>query len=100
MTPPLSIEFVNMALQKQWDKVFQMDLSTRSENGIQYAAAVIYADYLGIRVIGVIPPWVRRLRHYPKNVPLTLREGVAEILEEQGILLTDEGELVHIRRDE
>jgi hypothetical protein len=79
-------------------RVFTDDLAYRSINGTEYAASILYADYLGFRIIGIIEPWVRRLRRYPLMVPETLRSGVRAILEKQNVLLTDEGELISKER--
>jgi len=90
----LCIQYLLEQFQRQHTRVFEDQLSLRANSGVEYAAAVIYADYLGFQVIGRIPPWVRRLRRYPKAVPSQLREGVTRILAIQHVHLNDEGELV------
>lgn len=88
------IQHVLELSQKGIDKVFESELSSFSTNGIEFAAGIIYADYLGIRIIGRVPSWIRRLRQYPNQVPIQLRDGVRKILDIQNVLLTDEGELI------
>lgn len=88
-----AIAYLLEVSQRRQGKVFEDDLSSLCESGIQYAAAILYAEYLGIYVIGRIPAWVRRLRKFPRAVPPTLREGVHKILTIQNVELTDEGVL-------
>lgn len=88
-----SIDFLATCAQRKINKVTEMDLSTRSEDGIQYASAVIYAEYLGITINGRIPLWVRRLRMYPLSAPDELLYGVRYILRIRGVELTDHGVL-------
>lgn len=66
--------------QRRVDKVFESDLAVRSTGGVQYGASVLVAEYLGIRVIGRVSPWIRRLKYQPEAVPPNLREGVARLL--------------------
>lgn len=94
MTNCLVIQHVNELFHKGRDKVFESELSSFSNSGIEFAAAILYADYLGIRVIGRIPAWVRRLRQFPNQVPPALCQGVRKVLDIQNVLLTDSGELV------
>lgn len=91
------INYLNQSHQMQVKAVYEDQLSTRAESGIEFAAAILLAEYLGIRVIGRISPWIRRLKEYPLAVADELLYGVRFILKDEGIELTDQGELRKIQ---
>jgi len=89
-----ALEHLNSLSCRRIDRVFESELSTRATSGREYAAAILYAEYLGFRLIGRIPSWVRRLRTYPQAVPPELLSEVREILSTQHVNLTNRGSLV------
>lgn len=96
-----AIDYILDVFERRREKVFESDLSSRSTSGIQYASAVLYAEYLGLRVIGRIPAWVIRARNYPNAVPPQLLLGINETLKCHGLKLqvniqTGKGELIHL----
>lgn len=93
--PPMN--YVAKIFQERGKKVFVDWMSNVSEDGIQFAAAVLYAQYLGLYIVGPIPPWIRRLKEMPLMSPDELLYGVRFILKEKGVTLTDQGKLEAIR---
>lgn len=89
--PPM--DYISKCFQQQIKNVYIDYMSQISEDGIQFAAAIIYAQYLGMRIIGPIPPWVRRLVTYPLMAPDELLHGVRWILETKKLKLSDDGKV-------
>jgi hypothetical protein len=92
-----ALQYINELSQQRKDRVFESEISTRAINGIQFAAAILYADYQGFRIIGRIPPWVRRLRKFPLTVPPALLEGVRVELASISLSLENDGEILSLR---
>ncbi len=89
--PPM--DYVSKIFQERGKKVFLDWMSQISEDGIQFAAAILYAQYLGMYIVGPIPAWIRRLKEMPLMSPDELLYGVRYILNTKGVQLTDQGEL-------
>ena len=88
-----SLEYVSKLFQEQQKKVYLDWMSQISEDGIQFAASVLYAQYLGMYIIGPIPAWIRRVKVMPLMSPDELLYGIRYILKTKGVTLTDQGEL-------
>ena len=88
-----SMNYVSKIFQEQRKKVYVDWISQISEDGIQFAAGVLYAQYLGLYVVGPLPSWIRRLKEMPLMSPDELLYGVRFILKEKGVTLTDQGNL-------
>lgn len=88
-----SMNYISKIFQEQKKIVYLDYLSQVSEDGIQFAASVLYAQYLGLQIIGPIPPWIRRLKEMPLMSPDELLYGIRFILKTKGVTLTDQGKL-------
>lgn len=90
--PP--VEYISKIFQERKKQVFVDWMSQISEDGIQFAAAILYAQYLGMYIVGPIPAWIRRLKEMPLMSPDELLYGVRYILNTKGVQLTDQGKLI------
>lgn len=96
---PLCIQYLTDLYDLGWDHVFTDELITKCRSSVEYAAAILYADYRGLRVLGAISPWIRRLRYYPLSLPPSILSRTREILHTVGVTLTDNGELITLQKE-
>ena len=89
-----SMDFVALAFQQKFKFIFVSDISSRSNNGIEFCAGLFYADYLGIPLKGSIDRWVRTMRDHPLSANPQALDGVRRLLSLKSVHLTDDGQLV------